>query len=105
MTSMSESMTIVHTAENEIVGGYNRLATATPGLAEMHRQAWLFAGATDAESREHARAVHQHEQAIRDSLEEIRKRFRALDAASRAASQAVEEADAKRKSERSRLKI
>jgi hypothetical protein len=105
MTSMSEAMTAVHQAENEIVGGFNRLAGMIPPLALLHRQAWEFAGSSDAEATEHGKALFKHEQAIRDSLEEIRKRFRAIDAATRAASQAVEEADARRKRDRSRLKI
>jgi hypothetical protein len=105
MTNMSEATAIVHQAENKIVGGYNQLAGMVPALAELHRQSWAFAGATDAEAAEHGRAIHQHTQAIRDSMEEIRKRFRAIDAATRVASKVVEEADAKRKSQGSRLKI
>lgn len=105
MTSMSEAVTLVRRAENQIVGGFNALHDVTPALSALHAKAWEYAGASPAEAAEHGRAVKAHEHAIREMIEQITQRFRAIDAATKAATTAVDQADAKRKTERSRLKV
>lgn len=105
MTSMSEAVTIVRQSENEIVGGFNRLDSVAPALASLHKQAWEYAGTPSAEAAEHGNAVRNHVSAIHDLITQITAKYRAIDAATRVAVKVVEEADAKRKADRSRLKV